>query len=70
MHKNVKFYTQVAKSQPDDAIFTKIGTAVDPINVTTSAYYGCYRVKGEHSAVKQNSLFPVTSMAGPTKGNH
>jgi len=39
---------------PDDVNFTKFGTALILTYVTTSAIFGCYRLKGGHSSVVQS----------------
>ena len=44
---------------PIGAIFTKFGTGVDLTYIMTCATFGCYRLKGGHSAAVQNLPFSL-----------
>ena len=58
-HKNAhKFYiSHPCSKDPNDAIFTKFGTAVDLTYVMAYANFSCYRLEGGHSAAVHNLPF-------------
>ncbi len=71
-YKNAQecYTSHPCRGVPDGAIITNCGTAIDDINVMTSANFGCNRLRDGHLAVVQNFHFPITSLVGLTTGKH